>query len=175
MIEFKQIYENDTEIVNELTPLWINYMRELYINELNIQKESDETITEWLHERVKIQGQRESMHFECILDDGVLIGFGFYALDLGGIRGIIDPGFGYIMEMYIVPNFRRKKYGTRMYEHMVENLKKDGASLIYLTPDTESGVPFWKRIGFTDSGKIDPDNKMPIYIKEFSINDYQKS
>ena len=79
------------------------------------------------------------------------------------------------MEMYIVPNFRRKKYGTRMYEHMVENLKKDGASLIYLTPDTESGVPFWKRIGFTDSGKIDPDNKMPIYIKEFSINDYQKS
>ena len=70
------------------------------------------------------------------------------------------------MEMYVKPEYRRKKYGPIIYEHAKEMLLKDGAINAYLTPDSNSGIPFWENIGFTDSGKIDPDNKMPIYIKK---------
>jgi len=37
---------------------------------------------------------------------------------------------------------------------------------MYLTPEEISGTPFWSSLGFKDSGKIDPDNHEPIYIKK---------
>ena len=42
----------------------------------------------------------------------------------------------------------------------------DGARRMYICPDSVTGEPFWKSNGYTDSGKIDPDDKKPIYIKE---------
>lgn len=166
MLIYKQIYIKDENLLNKLIPVWVQYMREIYSSDIDVQKESDDILINWLIERVNIQGQRNSMHFECVFEDDYLIGFIFYAIDLGGIKGILEAGLGYIMEMYVKPEYRRKKYGTIIYEHAKEMLLKDGAINAYLTPDSNSGIPFWKNIGFTDSGKIDPDNKMPIYIKK---------
>ena len=173
MLKFKQINETDTKEIKSLIPLWFSYMRELYNEELDIQSESDEKLIEWLNERIKVQGQRDCIYFEGIYYDGLLAGFVFYAIDLGGIKGIIEPGLGYIMEMYVVPNLRRQKIGTTAFEHMKEVLSNDGAMELYLTPDIKSGVHFWKSIGFKDSGKVDPDNKAPIYI--MAINAANKS
>ena len=36
---------------------------------------------------------------------------------------------------------------------------------MYVCPDHITGEPFWKAMGFTDSGKIDPDDNKPIFIK----------
>ena len=36
---------------------------------------------------------------------------------------------------------------------------------MYICPDSVTGQPFWKANGYRDSGKIDPDDKKPIYIK----------
>ncbi len=166
MILFKQIYKNNENLLNKLTPLWIDYMREINSKDLDEQKASEETIKKWLIARVGIQGQRSDMHFECVFDNDYLIGFIFYAIDLGGIKGILEPGLGYIMEMYVIPEYRRKGYGTNIYEHVKEMLLEDGAVDAYLTPDSNLGIPFWKNIGFIDSGKFDPDNKMPIYVKK---------
>ena len=35
----------------------------------------------------------------------------------------------------------------------------------YVYQANKLGIHFWSQMGFLDSGKIDPDNKMPIYIK----------
>ena len=91
-----------------------------------------------------------------------------YAIDLGGIKGILEAGYGYIMEIYIVPDYRRKGMGVQVYKHIEKTLKTDGAEKIYLTPDSVNGVPFWETLGFTDSGNCDPDNKMHIYISPIS-------
>ncbi len=165
MIIYKQIYENNINLLEQLTPLWIQYMRELYESDEEFQSESDDKIKSWLLDRIHIQGQRDNMHFECVFADDQLIGFVFYAIDIGGIKGLIDAGYGYIMEMYVIPKYRKRAYGTKMYEHVSKTLKEEGALHTYLTPDSKSGVPFWIKMGFVDSGKIDPDNKMPIYIK----------
>jgi len=58
------------------------------------------------------------------------------------------------MEMYALPEFRRKNYGTNIYEHAKEMLLKDGAVKAYLTPDSNSGVPFWINVEFTDSENL---------------------
>ncbi len=166
MLLYKQIYKDDEKLVQQLTSLWVDYMHEIYYEDKDVSQESDDTIINWLIDRVNVQGQRDSMHFECVFDDDNLLGFIFYAIDLGGIRGIIEAGFGYIMEMYVVPKARRKRFGTEIYEHAKENMIDDGAIMAYLTPDSKAGVPFWETIGFKNSGKIDPDNKMPIYVKE---------
>lgn len=39
---------------------------------------------------------------------------------------------------------------------------------MYICPDA-IGVPFWKANGYMDSGKIDPDARKPIYIKEIAV------
>lgn len=158
--------KNEMGDIKILTPLWISYIREIYTGDPEVESASDNEIAEWLTGRVKIQGQRESMHFELIYEKDHLIGFAMYAIDLGGIKGILEAGCGYIMEFYIVPDYRRKGMGSQVYRHMEKTLKTDGARKIYLTPDSVNGVPFWKALGFTDSGKSDPDNKIHIYIKE---------
>ena len=105
------------------------------------------------------------MHFELFFYEDVPVGFANFAIDTGGISGLIDKGFGFIMEFYIALEFRRKGYGKLFYNHIEETLKNDGTKNIYLTSDTITGVPFWIAMGFIESGKIDPDNKLPIYIK----------
>ena len=45
------------------------------------------------------------------------------------------------------------------YNHIRDVLIKDGATDMFVGPDPVTGVPFWKAMGFTDSGKIDPDDK----------------
>ena len=156
--------ENSPTYIERLTPLWIAYMREIAHGDL--LDTTDDEITDWLIKRAEIQGQRDTMHFELIYSGENLAGFAMYAIDLGGIKGILDGGMGYIMEFYIVPELRRKGIATRAFAHMERVLTRQGARQIYLTPDSVSGVPFWERVGFRNSGKTDPDNKMPIYIKE---------
>lgn len=165
-LRYKQILPGDERQYKELIAMWIPYMHEVLKEDIEIQNESDDDLARYAQQRINIQGRRNDMHFELVYLEKEVIGFAFYAVDLGGIKGIIEPGYGYIMEYYIVPKKRRRGYATMLYQHLVEVLKEHGTKVAYLTPDTISGVDFWSSIGFLDSGKIDPDNKMPIYIKE---------
>lgn len=158
--------EGTRKFVELLTPLWVPYMREIYEGDEAAGNTPDEEIKGWLKGRVMIQGQRDTMHLELIYSDGALVGFTMYAIDLGGIQGVLKAGHGYIMEIYIIPAFRRKGIASQAYEHMENILKAQGAKAIYLTSDTAGGVPFWRAMGFTDSGKRDPDTNIPIYVKE---------
>jgi len=140
--------------------MWIPYCREIG------STENDAALAEGAQKRVNIQGNWEDMHFELSFADGNLVGFCFYAVDLGGIRGVLPPNLGYIMEFYVLPQYRRRGFGTEMYRHIESTFSKHGVESIYLTPDETSGEPFWVSLGFVDSGKVDPDNNRPIYIKK---------
>ena len=162
-ITYFQIYKENQDLYNEILPLWIAYLNEPY--ESDDKKPADDERICDLNIRINIQGNRPDMHFELFFCDGTLIGFANFAIDTGGISGLIKKGYGTVMEFYIAPEFRRKGYGKLFYNHIEETLIKDGTQNIYLTSDTVAGVPFWGAMGFSESGKIDPDNKMPIYIK----------
>ena len=164
-LRYVQINRDDEKQLKLLLSMWILYEREVNKDEKEMQEDTDNDLEKCARQRVNIQGNRNDMHFEMCFDGDELIGFALFAVDLGGIRGILEGGYGYIMEYYIRKEFRRKGYATKLFIHIVDVFQKHGSKKIYLTPDSISGIPFWNKMGFKDSGKIDPDNKMPIYIK----------
>ena len=105
------------------------------------------------------------MHFEMAFIDEVPFGIAMFAVDLGTVYGLLEKGYETIMGF---PAFRRKGLGTAFSRHIEEVLYGDGARKTYICPDAVTGKPFWKANGYTDSGKIDPDEHKPIYIKQMN-------
>jgi len=164
-ITYVQIYKEEHDLYKDLLPKWIDFIKELAEHE-NGSKTDDEIIHD-LNRRINIQGIRKDMHFELLYCDNILVGFSNFAIDLGTIYGLIEAGHGTVMGFYIVPEFRRKGYGRLLFEHIEETLRNDGANQMYVCPDPVTGEPFWVAMGFRDSGKFDPDDKLPIYIKNY--------
>lgn len=163
-LNYLQIDKNNTEHFENAKSLWLPFIYE--VNEHDGTMETEGEIVDGLQKRIGIQGSRPDMHFEIAFLEGKPVGIAMFAIDTGTVYGLLETGCGTVMGFYIKPEYRHKGLGREFYRHIEEILRKDGASKIYLTPDDITGEPFWRAVGFTDSGKIDPDNKMPIYIKE---------
>jgi GNAT superfamily N-acetyltransferase len=163
-IKFIQVNNDNYSEHQRLKFLWNDCIKE--INGHHSKIEDDEIIEKDLKRRINNQGKRKDMHFEVFYLGSTLIGFSHFAIDLGTIYGLIEGGYGTIMGYYIIPQYRRKGYGKILYKHCEKTLKNDGAKKMYICPDPVTGEPFWSAIGFKDSGKMDPDDKLPIYIKE---------
>lgn len=72
---------------------------------------------------------------------------------------------GYILEFYIVPDFRRKGLGTKLYNLIRQNFINHGIKDIWLTANKVDGEPFGFSIGFMDTGEI----KNELKVLELSI------
>jgi GNAT superfamily N-acetyltransferase len=145
-------------------PLWLAFRAE-------IQDNGDENPVAPLPDfrrRVNHQGARPDMHFDLMRagKKKTPIGFAHYAVDKGTIGGRIDPGGGVFLSYYIAPAYRRQGYGRRMFLHCAETLYRDGAAHLYCCPDPVTGEPFWRAMGFEDSGIFDPDDRLNIFMKK---------
>ena len=166
-LKFVQLQEGSKELCDMAKEVWLPFIREVNANDGKSQ--SDVEILNGLQKRIHIQGTRKDMHFEIILLDDEVVGISMFAIDLGTIYGLLDsPGYGTVMGFYIKPSHRRKGFGRTFFEHIQDVLKKDGANKIYVCPDSVTGIPFWKAMGFSSSGKFDPDDDKPIYIKDIT-------
>lgn len=165
-IKYVQIEKANAAHFEMASKLWIPFIQE--VNEHDGTYQSEEQIIDGLKKRISIQGCRKDMHFEISYVNGKAFGIAMFAIDLGTVYGLLEKGYGTIMGFYIHPDFRRKGLGTSFSKHIEEILYSDGARKMYICPDSVTGEPFWKSNGYVDSGKIDPDNKKPIYIKELA-------
>ena len=164
-LTYLQIDRSNAKHFEIAKSLWLSFIHE--VNEHDGTTETEEEIIDGLRKRISIQGSRPDMHFEiAFLKDDEPVGIAMFAIDTGTVYGLLEAGYGTVMGFFIRKEYRRKGFGREFFCHIEEILKKDGAPKIYLTPDGVTGEPFWRAVGFTDSGKIDPDNKMPIYIKD---------
>lgn len=162
-LKFIQIEKGNKKLYEELLKLWIPFINEL--DDHNGEHTAIDVIEKNVQKRVNIQGMRNDMHFEICYCNDIAIGFENFAVDLGGIKGILDAGYGFIMGFYISPSYRRQGYGHAMANHINDVFKSHGTKYMYVNPDLITGKPFWSAMGFKDSGKMDPDDKLPIYIK----------
>ncbi len=163
-LNYLQLVKDQKEHFELAKPLWLEFHKE--INQHDGIVETDEEILTDLKRCINIQGSRKDMHFEIAFTDDIAVGISMFAIDTGTVYGLLPKGCGTIMGFYIIPEFRRKGYGREFFEHIEEILNAQNSVMLYLTPDGITGKPFWKAVGFFDSGKIDPDNKMEIYIKK---------
>lgn len=105
-------------------------------------------------------------HLVLCYDNDTPIGFFHCKVDHIGHRGYIKPEYGYIMEFYVTPAFRRKGYGKAMFQHMESLFYAHGVQRMYLTSDPVTGKPFWKALGFISTGETSPENGLKIYEKD---------
>ena len=145
-------------------PLWLAFHAEIKDN----GDENPVGLLPDFRRRVKNQGTRPDMHFELMRmgKERTPIGFAHYAVDKGSIGGLIEPNGGVFLAYYIAPEHRRKGYGKRMFLHCAETLRRDGVGYLYCCPDPVTGEPFWRAMGFEDSGIFDPDDRLNIFIKK---------
>lgn len=62
--------------------------------------------------------------------------------------------WGYIMEFYINPSYRRNGLGTHLYNFIKQKFISRGIKNVWLTADKITGEPFWFSIGFMDTGEL---------------------
>ena len=162
-LKFIQVEKDNPLHYDLLLLLWRDFIRELDANRGEYTADSE--IERGISRRIGIQGSRSDMHFEIAFIGGTAIGFSNYAINLGTIYGLINSGGGAFLGYYIAPEYRRKGYARRMFEHCEKVLIGEGAKFLHVCPEPNIGEPFWRAVGFEDSGIIDPDDKLPIFIK----------
>lgn len=111
---------------------------------------------------LSMQGPHDR-HLELCYDGDSLVGFWYGKVDHPEHKGFIKPGYGYIMEFYVIPAYRRQGYGTAMFRRLHGLFASHGVKRLYLTADPVTGKPFWEWIGFQNTGERSPENGLSIY------------
>ncbi|MHA1780931.1 MAG: GNAT family N-acetyltransferase [Candidatus Thorarchaeota archaeon] len=83
---------------------------------------------------------------------------GFVHIKIGGER----PGWGVILEFFIVPNKRRHGWGRWLFNRVVHILQTHGVDNIWLWSASDA-EPFWYSLGFQETGEI--ENGMKVMVK----------
>lgn len=124
-----------------------------------------EVIGRWVKSIIEKQGAADR-HLELCWEENEPVGFLFGKVDHPEHRGYIRPGWGYVMEFYVRPEYRRRGYGQTMCGHLEKLFRRDGVRDVYLTADPVTGKPFWLAMGYRDTGEKSPDNKQEIFEKQ---------
>lgn len=148
--------------IKELFPLWLAYWRETIESH-----ESRRKIKRGLINRVCFARETPKNHFNALYYKGKIIGFSWFGVYSGNKDINDNKEYGYVLEYAVAPAFRRKGFATLMNEETQKILLRDGVSCAYLTPNANTGLPFWKAMGYTDSGIKTHGEQKALYVKAF--------
>jgi len=152
-IRFKQVTSADSTGCACFRELMHAYCDELGgMDEFAGDMDADVFLEKWIQSILKLQGPSDR-HLELCWMGDIPVGFLYGKVDHKEHRGFVKPGYGYVMEFYVVPDWRRRGIGTQMFRHLERSFAADGAERMYLTTDTECGIPFWKHLGFVQTNE----------------------
>lgn len=82
---------------------------------------------------------------------------------IGFVHAKIDrderPGWGYILEFYVVPEMRRTGMGRLLYGHIAEIFRARAISQVWLSSHPKAEI-FWQSVGFHDTGEFEGHQKV---------------
>lgn len=162
-LSFVQLHIENKDNCASFEQLMWQYAKEL--DEHRDRTTSAGFTARWIESILQMQGDSDR-HLELCYDDHTLIGFLYGKVDHPEHKGFIKVGYGYIMEFFVLPAYRRNGYGTEMYLHLEKLFKQDGVKRIYLTSDPVTGNPFWESLGFVNAGERSPENDLKVYEKQ---------
>ena len=165
-IKYVQVFADNPENCKVYEMLMYTYIDEM--NEHSERPLPKEFQKKWISSIIAMQGPADR-HLELCFVEGMPIGFLYGKIDHEEHKGFIKPGYGYIMEFYVKPEYRRKGYGKMMFRRLERLLRIDGAERMYLTADPVTGKPFWEALGFQNTMEKSPENQLYIYEKEFAV------
>ena len=101
-----------------------------------------------------------------VYENSEAVGFCYAKVDRAGDRGLIRPGWGYMMEFFVSTAHRRKGIGRMLAERCEAFFISRGADDVWLTADAVTGIPFWLSCGYLETGDISPENGQAIFEKQ---------
>lgn len=158
-LTFTTITENDRNLFHSLMQ---SYAAEL--DEHQRRNTPPDILTRWTDSIINNQHD----HSRCLrlcYDETEIIGFLYGKTDQPEDKGYKRIGHGYIMEFYVLPEHRRKGYGSTMLSYLEHFYSEHGVNDLYLTADPVTGKPFWEAMGYTATSEFSPDNGQEIYEK----------
>ena len=112
--------KNKRKHLKLLENIMLPYCREL---DSNVGRETpEETLKKFIASIVGMSEDKDRFVELCYLGED-LIGFTYGKIDREEHRGYVRPGWGYVMEFYVKPEYRRNGYGREIYKHL-ENIFK---------------------------------------------------
>lgn len=147
-IEFVLVSANNPDKCSDFMKLGYEYMKEI-ASDYSLQAHEN-----FLNSIVN--KLNENNRWLILLEvDNISVGFVHAKIDK---EERID--WGYIMEFYIHPCYRRNGLGTNLYDFIKQKFIHCGIKDVWLTAHKISGEPFWFALGFIDTGEIENEQKI---------------
>ena len=140
----------------------------LYSHELDRQlgqKTPEDMLDKWIQSIINAESLSSKRYLYIAEQDGQAVGFFYGKVDCEEDRGNPRPGWGYVMEFFVIEQLRRRGIGTAMYHELESLFRHDGASCFYLTANSAVGKPFWMAQGFSGTGTVSPENGLELLEK----------
>ena len=137
-----------------------------YHRELDGDPPGDELVLKITRSMMDMLGPRDR-RLELVMLGDEPVGFFYGKIDHENHRGFVKPGYGYVMELYVRPEYRRKGYASAMLQRLDRHFARHGAAHAWLTTGS-TGEAFWRAASFAPTGEICPDNGMDVFEKELA-------
>ncbi len=139
-MEFIRI-DNKTEDMNSIfINLGMAYLQELNDSPPNFNPEK--------YLRSMLKRQKEAERWLFLLKDG--------KIHIGFIHAKVDhdehQGWGYILEIYIIPSECRKDWGRKLSDEIISLFRKKKIKNVWLHCSANA-EKFWQSVGFVKTGK----------------------
>lgn len=95
--------------------------------------------------------------------DGAALGFAIFTKDRKGTDFTEMPGYGTIMELYVLPEYQRRGIGTQLAQEAEKLLREQDVKGFYICA-YEAANGFWEKLGYKDSGEVGT-NEQALWIK----------
>ena len=107
--------------------------------------------------------QQSIIQIALCLDNQNPIGFTIYQIDRPESDWCKRPGWGFIREFYISPEYRNKGFGSQLAAYSEIELQRLGAKQLYVT--AEASIGFWEQCGYINT-HTSCSNDQFIMVKE---------
>ncbi len=115
--------------------------------------------------------ERDSDYFVVMKSGKEIIGFASISTVASDIVSI-PYSYGTVNDFFISPKHRRKGYGRILNDHIEQIFTNNEADTVLLYPDPVYGIPFWKAMGYCDTGINQGWGHYLVYCKYLIHNEH---
>ncbi|MEG0309264.1 MAG: GNAT family N-acetyltransferase [Clostridium sp.] len=147
-VEYVRVKRENPSSCSEFMNLGYEYMKEV------APDKSLEIHNKFLNSVLNRQNESERWLIGLKVNNN-MVGFAHFKIDKSE-----RVGWGYILEFYIMSDFRRKGLGRKLYSFIMEEFISCEIKDVWLTADKLNGEPFWFSLGFVDTEEMENELKI---------------